>query len=126
MKQLFLKLLYFFIGLLLIMFLGLLITGCKKETTVRQPEKISCYTMQVKTNAAISIRYTTDLKTFTDTNVIGNFYYSFLAPLKKSPDHKYQIGFTKATIDPIELKITMDSITVQRYFTNGHQYTISY
>jgi len=111
----------------LILLICIFLFSCKKEQAEKQPEiKISNYTFEAKSEAAYSLRYTTDLINFKDTNVTGNFVYKFTGKQKRFPDNKYQLGFSKSTIAPIEIKITMDGESVHSYFTLYHQYTISY
>lgn len=104
----------------------ILLFSCTKQTVEPVTEKESTYSFEVVTPNVTSIRFTTDMKTFTDINHTGNWKYEW----KQLPStHKpitFQVGIFQCCLQPVTLLIKQNGKTLVGKTITSTQYSIAY
>jgi len=112
----------------LIIILSILFLGCNKQS-VTPPipiEKPSLYSFEVITPNVTSIRYTTDMKNFTDLNHTGNWKYEWEQLPSTHKPITFQVGIFQCCLKEVTLLIKKDGKTLVGKTIISTQYTIAY
>lgn len=112
----------------LITILSILFLGCSKQpvTPPIPTEKPSLYSFEVITPNVTSIRYTTDMKTFTDLNHTGNWKYEWEQLPSTHKPITFQVGIFQCCLQPVTLLIKQDGKILVGKTITSTQYSIAY